>query len=332
MRDRDLRHRRGGQPAAGAIGSEKVRPRTVRPRTRTIGRRVVPLGGAALGLAALLAGCGSSGSAGPSSTSPSSPTVVLSAYKQTVGGKSADVAFSETITATPSGGTTKQATILGSGSVDFSTGDESVTSTSATVGTTTEHLVAPVLYIEVPSTDRSQLPAGKSWVEINLNTVSEANLGESYSQLLSSSQQSTQTLSYLQGVASSGITTIGTATIRGVPTTEYQATVDLTKVADQKSPAEEAAIKSVEAELHTSSLPIRVWLDAQGRVRQMSDRLDARTSATASSGTTLPAASEQVSETIDYYNFGTPVTVTAPPAADVDNITAEAVTATTAAS
>ena len=129
-------------------------------------------------------------------------------------------------------------------------------------------------------------------------------------------------LSYLQGVTNSSIiTTVGPATIRGVDTTEYTATVDLTKVADQKSPAEQAALKSLEAQLHTSIMPIQVWLDAQGRVRQITVQVQASTTASSSTGSTIPATSGKVTSTANYYDFGIPVDVSAPPSAQVDNVT-----------
>jgi len=187
--------------------------------------------------------------------------------------------------------------------------------------------VSPNLYIQLPAADKAQLPAGKTWLSLNLNTVTEAKLGASLSQLSSSSQESTQLLSYLQAVSTSGITTVGPATIKGVATTEYKATVDLTKVADQKSPAAQAAIKSLEAQVNATTVPVQVWLDGQGRVRQVSEQIQVSTTSQSSGGTTIPAASGSVSTTVDYYDFGTPVTVQAPPSSQVDDVTSQALAA-----
>jgi hypothetical protein len=288
----------------------------------------VGLSGLILAVTVLIASASSASTlANRHKVSPSK--TVLSAYRQTIGGKSAKISLSESIAATASGTATKQVSVSGTGSVDFANHNGSLTLSSPTTGTFTVRLISPLLYLQLPASERAQLPPGKSWVEINLNTVSEAKLGQSFSQLTSSSQESTQTLSYLQGVSKSGITAIGHDTIRGVATTEYKATVDLTKVANQKSPTEQAAIKNLEAELHTSMMPVQVWLDAQGRVRQITEQVQASTTPSSTPGSTIPATTENVSTTVDYYDFGVPVNVAAPPSSQVDDITGQALAQST---
>ena len=87
----------------------------------------------------------------------------------------------------------------------------------------------------------------------------------------------------------------------------------------------------MEAQLHTSTMPVQVWLDAQGRVRQISYQLHESTAASSSSsaGTTTPAASGIETSTVDYYDFGTPVNVSPPPSAQVQNVTGQVVAAGT---
>jgi hypothetical protein len=284
---------------------------------------------AALGLTVALAGCGGSGPAAPKAAPVSSPNVVLAAYTHTVGAKTAKVLINETVTEKTAGTSTKHVTISGTGLIDFTNHNGQLTLSAASTGTFTERFISPLLYIQLPAADRSQLTAGTSWAEINLNTLTEAKLGASLSQLSASSQESTQVLSYLQAVSSSGITTVGPATIGGVATTEYKATIDLTKVAAQKSPPARVALRAIEARLHTSTMPVQVWLDTQGRVCQIAYQLQESTIAAASpsSGTTVPAASGTVTSTIDYYDFGAAVFVSAPPAGQVDNITGQVVAA-----
>jgi len=301
-------------------------------------RRTAVTAGAALVLAVAVTGCGSSGSTTSATTAPppsSAPTIVLSAYTQTIGAKTANISINEKLTETPAAQQTQHASVSGSGTIDFTNQTEELTFSSAASGTFSERFISPVLYINVPSSDRSQLPAGKSWAEINLNTVSEAKLGASLSQLTSSSQESTQVLSYLQAVSNSGITTVGPATIRGTATTEYKATIDLTnEAAGEKTPQAKAALEAIETELHTSAMPVQVWLDAQGRVRQISYELHASTTASSASsaGTTTPAATETVDTTIDYYDFGAPIDVSPPPAAETANLTNQVVAADTTTS
>jgi hypothetical protein len=76
-----------------------------------------------------------------------------------------------------------------------------------------------------------------------------------------------------------------------------------------------------------------VWLDAQGRVRQVAYQLilPPATSSPTDPGSTTGATSSSFSATIDFYDFGIPVDVTAPPADQVDNVTSQAVAAGSAA-
>jgi hypothetical protein len=279
-----------------------------------------------IGAAAVLTACSSSGAV-PPSTSAKAPRALLEAYDQTVGGKTANVALTETVSFTPNGKATKQATVTATGSVDFTSGNGQFVFQSGQTGAFALRFISPELYIQPPASDSSQLPAGKSWASINLNTLSEAKLGASLAQLSEGSQEFTQTLSYLQAVSTTGITTVGPATIRGVATTEYKATIDLAKADSLRSPQAQAALKSLESKVHTSTEPVQVWLDAQGRVNQMSYQVQASIDAGASSGsgTTSPAADEYVTSTIDYFDFGAAVSVVAPPSGQVADLTSQAV-------
>jgi hypothetical protein len=307
------------------MGTEsRATTNAVLPHLRSDWRKWIGCATGLLIAAPILAACGASGSATGASKSSNSPKAVLSAYTQTLGGRTATVSISVSIAEKVAGKATKAVSVSGTGSVDFSTGNADLTFSSPSTGKFTERLISPVLYLQLPASEDAQLPSGKTWAAINLNTISEAKLGQSFAQLTSSSQESTQTLSYLQGVSSTGITTVGPATVRGIATTEYKATVDLTKVADQKNPTEQAALKSLEAQLHTSTMPIQVWLDAQGRVRQIAVQVQDSTTPSSNTGSTTPATSGSVTSTVDYYDFGTPVDVSAPPASQVDDVTNQA--------
>jgi hypothetical protein len=118
-------------------------------------------------------------------------------------------------------------------------------------------------------------------------------------------------------VSSTGVTTVGPATVRSVPTTEYRASIDLTRVGQLKDPAGRAALQKLASELHATSLPVTVWLDGQGRVAQESYKVSVPTSA----GTTTTSA------TIGDYDFGSPMTISGPPAAQVYDITSQVVAA-----
>jgi hypothetical protein len=291
-------------------------------RRQRLGRAL--LGGSLVG-SATLAMAFSGGSAGAALRHQSTAKLLRAAYSQTVDAKTAKVTITESVT--QSNSLPLRSSVSGQGSLDFNSGNGALTFSSPTGGSVSARLISPEIYIQLPAADKAQLPAGKTWLSINLNTVTEAKLGASLAQLSSSSQGPNQLLSYLQSVSTSGITTVGPATIKGVATTEYKATVDLTKAADQKSPAAQAAIKSLEAQVNATTLPVQVWLDGQGRVRQVSEQLQVSTISQSSGGTTIPAASGSISTTVDYFDFGTPVSVQPPPASQVDDVTNQALAA-----
>jgi hypothetical protein len=175
-----------------------------------------------------------------------------------------------------------------------------------------------VLYVKVPASSSSALGVTTPWVSLNLNTLAQADLGQSYQQLVSDGQQGpSESLAILQSASSSGVRKAGTTTLFGTTTTEYRTTVDLNKVASAAGkPALAPAIQSLESKYHISSIPLEVWVDSQDRVRRLVENVDIP-----SSGST-PAVSAAV--TVNINAFGVPVNVTPPPAGQVTDITARA--------
>ena len=148
-------------------------------------------------------------------------------------------------------------------------------------------------------------------MSINLDSpaVSSA-LGASFSQLTDSADESTQGLAYLQGVSADGVTTVGPATVRGVATTEYSATIDLTKAAQGRSAAVQALLQKLQAKTGMTTLPVSVWIDAQGQIRR--EVLD--------ESLTTNGVATGATVTIEYFDFGAPVDVTPPPASQTVDI------------
>jgi hypothetical protein len=256
-----------------------------------------------LGAAVMLTGCGAaSSSAATTSSTVATATAnpVLDAYQKTVAAKTAGVSLNETVTGTSAG----PVTVSGTGQVDFASGAAQFSLSVPSAGTFAIRLVKPVLYLQFPSALKSVLPAGKSWVSINLDTAGKSALGASFSQLSDSAGLGTDALSYLGGVSATGVTTVGPATVDGVQTTEYSATIDLAKAAAQKDPQVRAALQRLEGQLHLSSVPVEVWIDAQGQVRQIAIQESVTTA-----GTTA-----NVQVTIGFFDFGAPVDVVPPPA------------------
>jgi hypothetical protein len=98
-------------------------------------------------------------------------------------------------------------------------------------GTLAMRVIGPNMYMQVPRGARAKLSDGKPWLELNVGDVVQARFGTSLSQLQNSSKMSTQYLAYLASVAPGGVVQVGPASIRGVATTEYEATIDLDRAA-----------------------------------------------------------------------------------------------------
>jgi LppX_LprAFG lipoprotein len=161
----------------------------------------------------------------------------------------------------------------------------------------------PVTYVQLPFL-ANRLPSGESWIKLDLETVGQS-FGVDVNQLLGQATQNPgQALDLLR--ASGDVQEVGTATVDGVATTEYQATIDLAKAA-QLGGLPQAQIQKLTASGAPTTLPVDVWIGPDGLVRKLD-----LTESTTSAG--LPAS---VDVTVDLSDYGTPVTVTAPPADQV---------------
>ncbi len=295
-----------------------------------------------------LAGCASSHGALAAGGAGSGSGIMLAAYTHTVGQKDGeDVVdrdggnqrwtgrqpqFAAFASAAASGAPNLSATITANGTVDFT--GQAADLTMQIEGQPLEiREIGSTMYMHLAGALAQGLPAGKSWISVDLNAVSQAKLGTSLSSLTQTSQANpAQMLSYLQAVSESGVHRAGTATLRGVSTTEYDATVDLTKLAAmQKTPAAQQAISKLAAQMGTSGYPMKVWIGQDGLVYQMQFSIneDPTAASSAPAGTSPAAAGPTaiaVTATIQLYDYGTPVTVTAPPAQQTDDLTNQIVT------
>jgi hypothetical protein len=293
------------------------------------GIRVAAIGGlgvlTALGAAACGSGGGGShagGSHPAAGGSPGGVQAVETAYRATMGQKSATFRINGTVQAKNSSGSAENATITGTGQADLAGKAFTMSMNVPTGGSLKMLETGGVAYIQVPPSARGQVPGHKAWLSVNLDKLaSQAMLGKSFSQLASAGNDNpTQALSQLAAV-SSGVPKVGTATVAGVPTTEYRAEENLNKLASQakaKGRAKEAqAIRQQEKKLGTSTLPVEVWVDAHHLVRQIRYQAPVPSTSTGGSG------HGTVTMTMTFTSFSTPVNVTPPPASQVADITSQ---------
>jgi hypothetical protein len=173
-------------------------------------------------------------------------------------------------------------------------------------------MLYPDIYMNMPFL-AGQLPEGKTWMKLDLSkAASQAGLGS----LLSSPEEAdpTQFLQYLRG-SSGGVVSMGTETVDGVSTTHYHGTLQLSHVLEQLPAGDQAAAKSALEKLGSGgSIPVDVWIDAQGRVRRMQMSFGF-------AGASSPAAGVSASITIDFKSYGPVPAVVAPPAGEVFDAT-----------
>lgn len=112
-------------------------------------------------------------------------------------------------------------------------------------------------------------------------------------------------LQTLRGIGD--VEAVGSATVRGVDTTEYRGTVDLRKALDGLGPDVTDAMKRQLGQLGVASMPVRVWVDGDGLPRR--EEIE------------LSAGGQTVSARIDFFDYGADVSVQTPPADQIGELT-----------
>src|SRR4051794_9729850 len=139
-------------------------------------------------------------------------------------------------------------------------------------------LVGLTAYLQLPSELASQVPGGKPFVKVDLQQAAKQqgfDLGA-----IQQNADATAQLDYLRGV-SNDVHEVGHDTLRGTSTTHYAGTVDLKKAAaTAATPEAKQSIERAEQVLGTSTFPVDVWIDGQGRLRKMAYKMDLSKSAT----------------------------------------------------
>jgi len=235
-----------------------------------------------------------------------------SSYQATIAATSTKETLNEVVEA---GG--KRVAVTGSGVADAH-GNGSFTLHAA--GQTIAMLLDNgVLYMKLPTSSAKALGVTTPWVSLNLSTLEQATLGQSYAQLVSEAQQGpSQSLAILQTASSTGIRKVGTATIFGTHTTEYRTTVDVSKLgAASGKPALAPALQQFETQYHVSSIPLEVWIDSQKRVRRLVEDIKVPTS-----GATHASS---VSVAVNITAFDVPLRITPPSAGQSTDETQQAI-------
>jgi hypothetical protein len=161
----------------------------------------------------------------------------------------------------------------------------------------------PVIYMHFPA-EMGPLPGGKTWVKMDLEKFGR-QAGLDFGELMQAGQSDpSQGLDYLRGVTD--VQAVGDEDVRGVPTTHYTGVVDLRSLGAE-NPELKAQLDQLVERSGISRVPVEVWIDDNGFVRRMKQTLEGQ-----SSGLQM-----NMTMTTDLYDFGTDVSVEAPPADEV---------------
>ena len=177
----------------------------------------------------------------------------------------------------------------------------------------TEIFVPPTTYIKLPAADAgdaggSGLPKGKTWIALPDGTAGDSPDGALLGPLDGGGDPA-DLLASLTAAASS-VTKLGPSVIRGVPVTGFALKIDPAKAGATVPGADRAAVVAFLKSLDAAEIPVDVWVDGQNLVRRESLSLAMPGGSGAPAGTKL-------TWTTDFYDFGVPVRVSAPPASQV---------------
>lgn len=160
-----------------------------------------------------------------------------------------------------------------------------------------------VEYLRLPALAK-QLPGGKPWVKIDLNSLGKLGNVNVTTLLQSAGQQDpTQALQVLQSVGD--VKQAGSEQVDGVDTTHYTGTIDPQKVAGKLGAT---GLGPALAASGAQTIPVDVWIDGDGYVRKFQEAVKG-TNATVNIAATLS-------------DFGTKVDVTPPPADQTTDLSA----------
>jgi hypothetical protein len=169
-----------------------------------------------------------------------------------------------------------------------------------------EIINSSAIYLKMAQLSRM---AGKPWLKLPLSGIAKAS-GINVSQLFQQAESSNPLVQTQMLASSANVRKVGTATIDGVPTSEYTGSYPIS-AGLAKLPA--SARAKIEPQLQAMGLKtetFRVWLDNQQQVRKV---------ITSDQGTI-----ERVTSTVQVTSINQPVAVSLPPAAQTATVPATA--------
>lgn len=280
--------------------------------------RCVALPASAAALA--LTGCASSGTTASTSQKVNAQKLIDAAYTTTTAAKSARMAMTFN-SDTHTGGDMTVA-----GIEDFEHQSAEDTTSVAGMGTIEHRQIGLDTYIKMPDAlAKLQLNhnASKPWTHIRLpKNLIPAGL----SSLMGGAGPDPAGYVQLLTSVSSSVTAVGTESVRGQRSTHYRMKLDEAKI--RKLDAQMGDCGDDDENSSDDNNSLNVWLDGQGRVTRIRISVNDSASTPAPGDTPTsppslspsPSAAESGAVTIEFYDYGVPVSIQAPPADQTQTI------------
>jgi hypothetical protein len=253
-------------------------------------------------VAALATACGAG------ATHEAKPAVVIStAYDKTTAGTSR---MKGSVTLESEGERLEVQRFTGEQDFDAKTSSAVMRSPLSELDATRDDIVIDAVSVAGTTYERISgldLPAGKHWVRIR---PSDLDVTSADGQAIGSGDPA-DGLQFLTGVRNAR--SVGSESVRGTPTTKYTVTIDMERLMDliakgseELSPGLAKGFDALREQVDLSRLPGAVWLDRSGRVRRFRYSVAIRSA----------RRSVRTIATLEFFDFGAPVPVAAPPGDD----------------
>jgi hypothetical protein len=176
--------------------------------------------------------------------------------------------------------------------------------------TAEERFIPPMVYVRLTGSPLGQVPRGKLWIGFRVGET--GGPGESLLGSFGGNVNPADLLSSLRAISKS-VRKLGSAVVRGVQVTHYRVAVDPARAASSAPHFERAGLRAFARSLQVGTIPADVWVDEHNLVRRL--RISLRLHA----GPGLES-NARIVQTLDFYDFGMPVRVSAPPPHEVASI------------
>ena len=147
----------------------------------------------------------------------------------------------------------------------------------------------------------SRMPGGKKWMKLDFSKLGKS---AGYGNLFSESQFEPSGMLEMLKAEGAAVHKVGAATIGGVSTTHYRVTIDLAKALQSKG-VSSPLLEGLASQAKTATDD--VWIGTDGLVRRIR----------AAYGLPTMTGSPSMSMTMNIYDYGAHITITAPPSSEV---------------